>query len=415
MRLIQTLVPEGKHDAVVATLDAAGVDYAMSPETSDSDYSDIVYIPVDAAEVEDLLSRLRSIGVERSGYTMVSEVETIASDRFEAKQRQTADGDERISRDELRTKARNLSRNTPNYLAFTIISAVVASAGLLEDSASVVVGSMVIAPLIGPAMASCVGTVINDDALFWEGIRSQVVGVTVAITSATAFGFVYRLTVAPNLELLLIGQIAERAHPGLLALAVALGAGAAGALSLTSGADEALVGVMIAVALIPPAASVGLGIAYGAPVLAVGAFVLVAVNLLSINAAGIVTFWIKRYRPSHWNETGRARRVTLGRFAVLFAAILLLSTFLGAASMDARSNATFEDAVDEAAAETVDGELRAVHVQYDADFISPTPTRVVVHADSDRPDLASALQSAIRDRTGVDVDVTVVYERTDRA
>jgi len=76
--------------------------------------------------------------------------------------------DDRISREELQTKARNLSRSTTNYIALTLISAIVATAGLLQDSAAVVVGSMVIAPLIGPAMASCVGTVVSDDTLFWE-------------------------------------------------------------------------------------------------------------------------------------------------------------------------------------------------------------------------------------------------------
>lgn len=413
MRLIQTLVPDGKHDAVVATLDEADVDYAMADETSRAKYSDIVFIPADADDVEELLERLRDVGVERAGYTMVSEVETIVSERFEEQQGDEDDAsDERISRDELRTKARNLSRSTPNYLAFTVISAIVATAGLLEDSAAVVVGSMVIAPLIGPAMASCVGTVINDDDLFWEGIRSQALGLGLAVLAATVAGLLYRFFVRPELDLLLIGQVAERAHPGLLALAVALGAGTAGALSLTSGADEALVGVMIAVALMPPAASVGLGIAYSNPVLAIGAGVLVAVNVLSINAAGIVTFWVKRYRPSHWYDASRARRATLERFAVFLLAILLLTSFLAVASYDARTNAAFESTVENAVEETVTGEVRSVSVHYSSEFVSPTPSGVTVHVDTDQPELASLLQAAIRDRTGQEIEITVVYENT---
>ncbi|CAI49428.1 DUF389 family protein [Natronomonas pharaonis DSM 2160] len=417
MRLVQTLVPEGKHDVVVEALEEADVDYAMADETSRSDYSDIVFVPADADDVETILEALRDIGVERAGYTMVSEVETIASERFE-RQQDAGDeqgGDERISRDELRTKARNLSRSTPNYLAFTIISAVVATAGLLEDSASIVVGSMVIAPLIGPAMASCVGTVINDDDLFWEGIRSQAIGVVLAVGASTAFAFVYRLGVRPELDLLLLGQVAERAHPGILALAVALGAGAAGALSLTSGADEALVGVMIAVALMPPAASVGLGVAYTDWVLAVGASILVAVNLLSINAAGIVTFWTKRYRPSHWYDEARARRATFERFAAFVVAILILTSFLAVASQEARANAAFESTVEDIADEVVDGDVRSVTVHYDPDFVSPTPASVVVHADAERNGVAESLRQTILDRTGHDIDITVVYETTESA
>ncbi|WP_138006608.1 TIGR00341 family protein [Halalkalirubrum salinum] len=411
MRVIQTLVPTGKHDVVVNTLTTESIDFAMTEETSDSAYSDVVYIPVDGDEVERIVELLRDVGIERDGYMVVSEAETIVSDRFEAQSEATGEPNgERISRDELRTKARNLSRSTPNYVALTVISAVVAAAGLLQNSASVVVGSMVIAPLIGPAMASCVGTVINDDDLFWEGIRSQAVGLAVALVSATLFAFAYRYFLAPELELLLIQQVAERAHPGLLALAIAIGAGTAGALSLTSGADEALVGVMIAVALMPPTASVGLGIAYAEPALAFGAGVLVLVNLLSINAAGIATIWIKRYRPSHWYDVRRARRVTLERLVTFGLAILLLTSFLAVSSIDARENAAFESTMQETIDRETEGDIIAVDYTYRADLVSQTPTGVTIHVRTDRrPDeLAESIATAVEADTGRSIEVTVV-------
>ena len=416
MRLIQTLVPEGKHATVVDVLESEGIEFAMTEESSNSKYSDIVYIPADSENVEQIVDRLRDVGVEREGYMVISDVETIVSEQFEQQQADTDENgtDDRISRDELRTKARNLSRSTPNYLALTIISAVVATAGLLQDSAAVVVGSMVIAPLIGPAMASCVGTVINDDDLFWEGIRSQTVGLGVAVLSAVVFAVFYRFLLAPELELLLIQQIAERAHPGLLALAIALGAGTAGALSLTSGADEALVGVMIAVALMPPAASVGLGIAYVDPRLAFGASILVMVNLLSINAAGIVTIWIKRYRPSHWYDAQQARRITVERLVVFGLAILVLTSFLAMSSLDARDNMSFESHVEMIAEENTDN-LLAVDFQYRADLVSQQPSEVTVSVHGDEPPAAGELREQIHAETGVDVSVTVITEQADIA
>jgi len=419
MRLIQTLVPDGKRETVVDLLEAEEIDFAMTTETSTSGYSDIVYIPAESDAVEGIVDDLRSIGVEREGYMVISDVETIISEQFEEKQEETdeeSNGDERISREELRTKARNLSRSTTNYLLLTIISAIVATAGLLQDSAAVVVGSMVIAPLIGPAMASCVGTVINDDdnALFWEGVRSQVIGLVVAVLSATLFAVAYRLLLAPDLELLLIQQVAERAHPGLLALAIALGAGTAGALSLTSGADEALVGVMIAVALMPPAASVGLGIAYVDPRLAVGAGILVLVNLLSINVAGILTIWIKRYRPTHWYDAREAKRATVARLAVFGVAVLILTSFLAVSSLDARENAAFEQQVEAIAEDTTD-RLLTVDYEYRADLLRQEPTRVTVHVADDSPPAAATLRERIRQETGVDVPVTVITEQVDAA
>jgi len=143
MRLIQALIPEGKRRLVIEHLEDAAIDYAMTSETSRSEYSDIAYIPTDVDSVEEILDELRDVGVERDGYMIVSDVETIVSDRFEQQQANDAGDeetnsvaeDERISREELQTKARNLSRSTTNYIALTLISAIVATAGLLQDSA----------------------------------------------------------------------------------------------------------------------------------------------------------------------------------------------------------------------------------------------------------------------------------------
>ncbi|MCU4971448.1 TIGR00341 family protein [Halobacteria archaeon AArc-m2/3/4] len=413
MRLIQTLIPESSRDAVIAALEEEGVDYAMSDESARSDYSNIAYIPVESGEVERIVARLRDAGIEREGYMVVSDAETIVSDRFEQRREDdTEETDvERISREELRSTAQNLSRSTPNYVAFTIVSAIVATAGLLENSAAVVVGSMVIAPLIGPAMASCVGSVIGDDDLFWTGATSQVVGLAVAIASATLFALSYRVLVDPHLELLLVQQIAERVHPGMLALAIALGAGVAGALSLTSGADEALVGVMIAVALIPPAATVGLGIAYADPVVAIGAAILVAVNVLSINAVGILTVWVKRYRPDHWYDVRRAQRITVERLIALGIVILVLTSFLALGTLDARENAAFEREVD-AVLEDTPGEVIDRSVGYDADVVSPTPNSVTVRMAGASDDAAATIREEIRERTGLEVSVRVIHEES---
>jgi len=415
MRLIQTLVPEGKHDVVIEVIEEAEIDYAMTSETSGQGYSDILYIPAESDDVEEILDELRDVGVEREGYMVVTDVETIVSERFEEQNDDEEADEERICREELSTKAHNLSRSTPNYIIFTVVSAVVATAGLLEDSAAIVVGSMVIAPLIGPAMASCVGTVVNDNELFWAGIRSQALGIVVAVLSATLFAFSYRLLLVSELDLLLIQQVVERVHPGLLSLAVALGAGIAGALSLTSGADEALVGVMIAVALIPPAASVGLGIGYADPVVAGGAGILVLVNVLSINAAGIITIWSKRYRPTHWFDERQARRDTIQRFAAFILVILVLSSFLAVSSLDARDNAVFETTVQTEIESTVDGNVLSVEFNYQPQLLSQSQTGVVVHVNSQQRGLADDLQTAIEAETGKRLDVTVVYEDAEQS
>jgi uncharacterized hydrophobic protein (TIGR00271 family) len=209
----------------------------------------------------------------------------------------------------------------------------VATAGVLLDSAAVVVGSMVIAPLVGPAMATSTGTVLQDSDLFRRGVKFQVFGFVLAIVTAAAFAWLLKsaqLVQLTDPELTTVSQVRQRLAPDFLSLAVALGAGVAGAYSLSSGISTSLVGVAIAVALVPPTAVIGIGLAWGLPAVVIGATVLVLVNFLSINLAALAVLWYQGYRPEHGFREGAARSATIKRVAVLGVAILLLSAFLGA-------------------------------------------------------------------------------------
>ncbi|WP_227776874.1 DUF389 domain-containing protein [Haladaptatus pallidirubidus] len=119
-----------------------------------------------------------------------------------------------------------------------------------------------------------------------------------------------------------------------------------------AGASAPLVGVMIAATLIPPAAVVGLGIAYGDPVLVVSARILVLVNILSINFASLAVLSIRGYRPDHWFEEDLVRRTTLKRIAVLTLGVIVLSSFLVVTSVDLQRNAKFESTVKTTAEES---------------------------------------------------------------
>ncbi len=413
MRLIEAAIPSGRHDEILAALDEQEYDYVTVPESSREEYSELLMLPVETNEVEEVLDILKKYDVEKDAYVVVTELSTIVSEEYEGGEDPGEDdegsGDERISRDELKAKAEDLSRSTTNYVLFTVISAVVATAGLMMDSAAIVVGSMVIAPLIGPTLASSVATVVNDDDLFREGMKSQWLGVAVAIASSIAFAFLVRFTIAPDVDLMMIQQVAERSHPGLLVLAVALGAGVAGALSLTSGMSAALVGVMIAVALIPPAAAVGLGVAYGNRPLAIGAGVLVFLNVLCINLAALVTLWAKGYRPEHWYEERIAKQITVQRVGALTLLVLALTSFLVAVSYDERQNSAFEATV-EGEIEALDVDIIDVEFSYEAGVVFQSPRSITVYVDERRSGLASDIQTAIREETGHSPEVVVVRQ-----
>jgi uncharacterized hydrophobic protein (TIGR00341 family) len=382
------MVPAGKRDAVLSVLDDRGIDYVLSDETSGREYTAVVSFPLPTSAVETVLDQLRSeAGIDRDAYTVVLNAETVVSQKYEQLEKEWEEGEEgeRIARDELIARASDLAPDWVPFFVMTFLSALVATAGLLLNSPAVVVGSMVIAPLIGPAMATSVGSVVDDRELFIHGVKLQALGALVAVGGAALFAAALRYSnIIPlgAVEVLAIDEVRERLSPGVLSLVVALAAGVAGALSLSSGISSALVGVMIAAALVPPTAVVGIGLAWGEPNAVFGSAVLVAVNFLSINFAALAVFRYKGYGPEQWFKSEAARRETLQRIAGLGLIILLLSSFLGGVTYASYERATFADNAREEVETVVDAEpsltLISFEVEHGVAFPFRSAERVVV-------------------------------------
>jgi len=427
VRLVQITVPTGKRETVTRALDDEEIDYIVTDETSGREYAAVAYVPLPTNAVEPVLDTLRTAGIDESTYTVVLDAETVVSDDFDELEERFAEEEngDRIAREELVAAAEDLVLSTPVYLVMTVVSAVIATAGLLLNSPAVIVGSMVIAPLIGPAMAASVGTVVVDDDLFATGVKLQAVGLAVAIASAAVFGWVVKTVhlIPPFTDVTAIPQVRSRLYPDFLSLVVALGAGVAGALSLTAGISSAIVGVMIAVALIPPAATVGIGIAWTRPVVSLGSGVLVLVNMLSINLAALVVLRYSGYRPTNWFQLEEARGATVRRVGILLVAIVVLSVFLGGVTYDSFQGATTEEriqrATDAAVAESgAAAEVLSIEVNRSGGPLFRHPVGITVTVgveDGDPPALAERIDGRVERAIDREVRTQVRYVVTDSA
>jgi len=446
MRVVEISVPVGERAVVVDTLEAADIDYYLTPETSGrsgaDDYAAIVTFPLPRNAVEPVIDELHDAGLSDDAHVIISNAEADLSRRF--KQLLNRYSEEmswqiRISRAELRIRARELSPGNKTFLVLTVTSSLVATAGLLLDSAAVVVGAMVIAPLVGPALSASVGTALDEPAMFRRGVRLQIVGVVLAVLSAGGFALVVRLIplVPPGRDITRLAEVSARISPDFLSLFIALGAGVAGIFSLSAGASATLVGVMIAVALIPPAAAAGIAIAWGEPFAALSAGVLVLVNVLAINLSALVTLRYLGYQPRAGTKRAHSRSRTLTRVAVLLVLISLLSVFLGGITLASVQDAQFERTV---RASTNELFTRPPYdqldlIEFDVVYSGPTlafprdvrpatvpthePRRVVVTvgtpSERQYPELDDRLQSRLRAQTGHDVTVEIRYVETDTA
>jgi uncharacterized hydrophobic protein (TIGR00341 family) len=220
------------------------------------------------------------------------------------------------SREELYQAVQEGTRLDTNFILLTVFSTIVAAIGLLADNVAVVIGAMVIAPLLGPNIALAFGTALGDKDLIWQALKTNFAGVSLALVLSFAIGLLWTGGFAS-------AELQARTDVGLDGVILALIAGAAGVLSLASGLSSALVGVMVAVALLPPAAAMGLMLAGGDYSLALGAGLLLAVNVVCVNLAAKLVFVFKGVKPRGWLEA-RAARQSITAYIIFWIVSLLI-------------------------------------------------------------------------------------------
>lgn len=223
----------------------------------------------------------------------------------------------RIGREELYEDIKDAAQLSRVYLAMVVLSTIVAAIGLYYNSVAIIIGAMVIAPLLGPNMAMALATTLGDLILLRRALLTALAGIVTTMVLAVIIGGLLNIDPASP-------EIVTRDAVGIGDIVVALASGAAGALAFTTGVSTTLIGVMVAVALLPPLVVFGLLLGGGHPAQAMGALSLFLMNLICVNLAGVTTFLIQGLRPATWWEKDRAKkstRIAIALWAVLLAAL----------------------------------------------------------------------------------------------
>lgn len=299
MKYIEVVAESGSADTVRAIAEKAKAsDFRLGAAGEDGMQQMRLLVSDDRAQ--SALDTLQNVlGAQLSAHIVVLPVESSLPKADEEERRQ--EGAATAMREALYEEVEKSTRLDANFVVLVVLSTLVAGIGLIENNVAVVIGAMVIAPLLGPNLALSLGTALGDVSLMRKAAQTLFAGLLLAVSLSVALGFFWPY-----------GQISHelltRTEAGLDSVALALASGAAAALSLTTGLSSVLVGVMVAVALLPPAATLGLMLGYGDTGLAVGAGLLLAINIVCVNLASKVVFFIKGVRPRTWLEKEKARR-----------------------------------------------------------------------------------------------------------
>ena len=263
--------------------------------SSDGEERKVVRILVKPEQRQIILDALQEILATSFSYRIVVIPVEVALPREEAEEETEIISATETTREELYNSIGKNARLNQTYLLLIFLSTVVVAIGLLKDNVAVVIGAMVIAPLLGPNLAMALGTALGDTDLMWKAFKTGLAGMSLALVLSILIGVFWPLNVESQ-------ELLARTYVGLDSAVLAMASGAAAVISLTSGIPSILVGVMVAVALLPPAATMGLMLGAGQTDLAYGAAFLLAVNIVAINLSAKLGFLIQGIKPRTWLE-----------------------------------------------------------------------------------------------------------------
>ncbi|WLR50428.1 TIGR00341 family protein [Bacillus tianshenii] len=319
MQLIEVYFPQRYRNKVDEILKKHS-ETILTRWTLEEDHGFILYrLMVNKDETEELLNFFENVSHIIDGFEVILHpIDTYIarqSNKDKVKKKEEKTHIQRASQQELYVTMKQVSKPDMAYILLSILSAIVVTIGIIKNSEAVVIGGMAIAPLIGPVISLAFASMLGDKTMAKSSLITVVFGLGISFLIAVAFGITFDVPYDSQ-------AFKRRTVISMLDVLLALTAGAAGALSILQRFSSALVGVMVAVALLPPAAVVGLLTGGGQWEQMTGALLLTLVNVTCVLLSAILIFWVTGIRPATYLEKERASIST--KYSFLFIAFIVV-------------------------------------------------------------------------------------------
>jgi uncharacterized hydrophobic protein (TIGR00271 family) len=257
---------------------------------------DVLLCDVAREDASVIIGDLKELEIPAYGSIAVEDLDSAISDLFD-KAEKAAPGlpSDAVVWEEVQARTSEQTELSVSFVAFMLLSMLIASVGLVLDQPILIVGAMVVGPEFGPLAGISVAVVHLQGALARRSLAALAVGFPVGIAGTALATLALDAVGAFPADLPSDRPLTDFvSSPDFLSFFVAVVAGAAGVLSLTSAKSGALIGVLISVTTIPAASNIGVAAAYGDWGDAGGAAGQLVLNLAGIVAAGVLTLFIQR-------------------------------------------------------------------------------------------------------------------------
>ncbi|MEV4243995.1 DUF389 domain-containing protein [Streptosporangium canum] len=302
---LRVISPAELTDDVLALLDGAVgvVNLVVLPGVARSPEGDLIQFDVAREAANEVIERLRRLGLCADGSIAAEQVDLSLSDAADRAEREApGEGDDAVVWAELAQRVSDDSRLTWAFLAFLAIATQLAGIGVVVDSPILIVGAMVLGPEFGAIAAICFGLLRGDRRLIGRALRALAIGFATAIAITFACALVSRGLgwIGPS-SLTGHKEIEFIVKPDRWSFIVALLAGAAGVLSVTAGKSSALVGVFISVTTVPAAGYFAVAAALTRWEDMAASVAQLAVNIAGMVISGTVTLVVQK---AYWARFG---------------------------------------------------------------------------------------------------------------
>ncbi|MFG2310321.1 DUF389 domain-containing protein [Streptomyces sp. NPDC048566] len=266
---------------------------------------DVVLCDVAREAADELIGGLRKMGIDRTGSIAVEDIElSLSRSADDAEEEAPGEAADAVLWEQLEDATHEESTISVTYVAFITLATMIAACGVVLDNAVLIVGAMAVGPEFGPLAGVCTAIVQREPRLALRSLTALLAGFAIAMAVTVLFSL-FMDGVDLFSEAKLEGDRPSTAFvyaPDWFSFVVAMLAGAAGMLSLTSAKSGALVGVAISVTTVPAAANAAVALSYGDAGQTWGSSKQLLFNLLGILLAGTLTllaqkgFWALQRR-----------------------------------------------------------------------------------------------------------------------
>ncbi len=296
---LRIVTPPDRTDAVLGILDCTPsvINIIKLPGAARRPEGDVVLADVAREDASVILEDLKRLGIHEDGSISLELIDTAISRHADAAEKHARGAPaDAVVWEEVEQRTSENVELSGVFLLFMVLAGLLAAVGIFLDSEILIVGAMVVGPEFGPIAGFCVALISRRRELAVRSGVALAVGFPLAIACVYVATLIFKATdLTPEDFNSTDHQIADLiSSPDIFSVIVALCAGAAGMLSLSTAKSGALIGVLISVTTIPAAANIGVAAAYGDRDGWVGSLEQLGINLAAILVAGTAVLAVQR-------------------------------------------------------------------------------------------------------------------------